>query len=305
MNGLPSWAGEIVDPGATPVVRDGILCTLLPEGDDGIEYYRSIGGAHMHERSDVAFAMSTLDRAPYADVLLTIRPESPDAPIVDVGGGDGRNALPWLEWGYRRVVVVDPVFSALARLRARVAEGRPEWLERLLLVEADAGSLPLVSGAAERVQAIEALYYLNERYEDGLRECLRVLSPTGRILLSERDYEGGLLTSLLHGGVADCLAAAGTRDVWDGIGGMRVRSRSFTARELDAIVEGNGLRVLERRGISAFSLVLGHLRSIGRIDETDETRLDDVRRLLCDLAEHGSMRRCNVVVAERATGENS
>src|SRR5665213_2135696 len=162
---LPVWARRIIDPASTAVARDGILCCLIPEGDDGIDYYRSIGGAHMHERAAVSFAMSTLDKAVYEELLQTTRPESPDALIVDVGGGDGRNTWPWLEWGYKRVVVVDPIVSALQRLRSRIADQHPEWLENVLLIEADARHLPLVAGCAERIQAIESLYYLNENYQ--------------------------------------------------------------------------------------------------------------------------------------------
>jgi SAM-dependent methyltransferase len=227
-----------------------------------------------------------------------LRPSSLDALIVDVGGGDGRNAEPWLEWGYKRVVVVDPVFSALSRFRSRLAD-RPEWLDRLLLIEADARHLPLIAECASRVQAIESLYYLNEAYEDGLRECTRILSGNGQLLVSERDYEGGLLLSLLYGGVGDCLAQASTRDVWDGVAGLRVRSRCFTKAEIEAMLERNHLRVLSNQGLSALSLILGYLRSVGKITGDDEKRIGDVHRLLWDLGNAGSMRRCHVVVAEK------
>lgn len=297
-DGLPDWARAVLEPAVTHKVRDGVLSCLVAEGDSGIDYYRAIGGAHMHERAAVNYAMSSLDKPAYREHLSGIRPSSPDALIVDVGGGDGRNALPWLEWGYKRVVVVDPIFSALQRLRTRVAADHPEWLNNLLLVEADARSLPLAANCASRVQAIEALYYLNESYEEGLRECVRVLSDDGKLLVSERDYEGGLLTTLLYGSLSDCLAQAPTRDVWDGVG-LRVRSRCFTAGELASVLEQNGLSILSHRGMSALSLILSYLRSNGKLTAEDEGRIDDVHRLLSDLGANGSMRRCHVVVAEK------
>jgi SAM-dependent methyltransferase len=297
-NVLPSWADSIVELVNGNDVQEGILRCNLTNGDSGIDYYRSIDGAHMHERAAVKYAMSSLDTPVYREYLSRIRPPSLDALIVDVGGGDGRNAEPWLEWGYRRVVVVDPVFSALRRFRSRLAD-RPEWLDRLLLIEADARRLPLIAECASRVQAIESLFYLNESYEDGLRECMRLLSGTGQILVSERDYEGGLITSLLYGGVSDCLAQAGTRDVWDGIAGLRVRSRCFTIAELVTVLERNQLSILSNNGLSALSLLLGYLRSAGKITSEDELRIDDVYKLLLDLGNTGSIRRCHVVVAEK------
>src|SRR5262249_59788012 len=105
-----------------------------------------------------------------------VRGENLDALILDVGGGDGRNAVPWLRWGFRRLVVVDPVRAALARLRARLAVDNPDWLDRVLLIEADARHLPLRERCAERVQAIEALAYLNEDYSSGLSEGIRLLA---------------------------------------------------------------------------------------------------------------------------------
>lgn len=298
--GLPNWASDIIDTTVKYSVQDGVLRFLATEVDSGIDYYRLIDGAHMHERAEVSFAMSALDKVAYREHLLARRPPSFQALIVDVGGGDGRNALPWLEWGYKRVVVIDPVISGLSRLRSRIAERNPDWLSNLLLIEADARDIPLVSGCAAHVQAVEALYYLNESYEEGLQECIRVLSNSGALLVSERDYEGGLLTALLCGGVSDCLMQAGTRDVWDGVDGLRVRSRCFTTTELEEVFERNGLRVLSHSGTSALSLILSYLRANGKLSAEDESRIGEVRNLLCELASNGLMRRCHVVVAKKA-----
>lgn len=297
---LPPWAHEIIDLAVAKNVRDGVLHSLFDGESSGIDYYRSVDGAHMHERANVSYAMSTLDTAAYRERLQAIRPASLDALIVDVGGGDGRNALPWLEWGYRRVVVVDPIVSGLHRFRSRVLERNPEWLDNLLLIEADARAIPLISQCAAHVQAIESLYYLNESYEDGLCECVRVLSGSGQLIVSERDYEGGLLTSLLYGNIRDWLAQSKTRDVWDGVAGLRVRSRCFTSNELDAVLNRNGLSVVSHCGISAFALILGFLRANDKLTAQDEASLSDVHSLLYELGQNGSMRRCHFVVAEKS-----
>jgi ubiquinone/menaquinone biosynthesis C-methylase UbiE len=248
------------------------------------------------------YAMSALDTAVYHGYLAELRPHDPDALIVDVGGGDGRNAMPWLQWGFRRVVVIDPVRAALCRLRARITAEHPDWLDRLLLIEADARQLPLRGRCAERVQAIEALAYLNEDYERGFAECIRLMTEGGRLLVADRDYEGGLLTRLFYGGgIAGMLEQAGSRDIWDGNDRSIVRSRSFTAEEFAAMMRNHGLRILSHTGISVLSLILGYERANGRLAAEDEAHLTRARALLGELGRTGRMRRSHVIIAERAS----
>jgi ubiquinone/menaquinone biosynthesis C-methylase UbiE len=318
---LPPWACEILVSPRTKVpvneeqgrfvaadgeicgkLNDGIACFPVLTGDRSIEFYRDVGGARFHERAAVPYAMSALDTDVYHGYLAELRPHDPDAIIVDVGGGDGRNAMPWLQWGFRRVVVIDPVRAALCRLRERITAEHPDWLDRLLLIEADARQLPLRGGCAERVQAIEALAYLNEDYECGLAECIRLMDGSGRLLIADRDYEGGLLTRLFYGGgIAGMLEQAGRRDIWDGDDRSVVRSRSFTAEELGAMMRDHGLRILSDTGIPVLSLILGYERANGRIAAEDEAHLTKVRALLGELGRTGRMRRSHVIIAERSS----
>jgi ubiquinone/menaquinone biosynthesis C-methylase UbiE len=149
------------------------------------------------------------------------------AVVVDVGGGDGRNAIHCLRRGSRRVVVIDVVADALVRFRRRLADQNPQWLDNVLLVEADARSLPLKTSCAHGVFAIESLAYLNEEYDAGLRECVRILTSSGRILISDRDYEGGLVLRLLYHGVGGMLSSAHTRSLWDGRASWCAAERSL------------------------------------------------------------------------------
>jgi ubiquinone/menaquinone biosynthesis C-methylase UbiE len=304
-NGLPlrEHDGQLVAPDGEQAgtLVDGIACFPIATSDRSIEFYRGVGGARFHERSAVPYAMSALDTEVYHGYLAELRPRDPDSIIVDVGGGDGRNSLPWLQWGFRHIVVIDPVRAALARFRARIAAEHPDWLERLLLIEADARQMPLREGCADRVQAIEALAYLNEDYAQGLRECIRVMAPGTQLLVADRDYEGGLLTRLFYGGgVRGMLEQADKRDIWDGNDEKIVRSRCFTAEEFAAMMRDNGLKILSQRGVSALSLILGFERTGGRLRPDDEALLGEVHDLLRKLGRAGSMRRSHVVVAERA-----
>jgi ubiquinone/menaquinone biosynthesis C-methylase UbiE len=111
-----------------------------------------------------------------------------------------------------------------------------------VLIECDAWALPLASGCVDRVLAIESLYYLNEDYEKGLAECHRVMRPQARLLLADRSYEGALLTRLLYyGGVGAMLETACRREMWDGEGETRARTRCFSRTELHALRRGSRL----------------------------------------------------------------
>jgi len=318
---LPRWACEILmspqtrsplteqqgrliapDGEVAGTIVEGIACFPIPTPDRSIEFYRDVGGARFHERAAVPYSMSALDTEVYQGYLAELRCDNLDALILDVGGGDGRNAVPWLRWGFRRVVVVDPVRAALARLRARLAVDNPDWLDCVLLIEADARQLPLRERCAERVQAIEALAYLNEDYSSGLSECIRLLADGARLLVADRDYEGGLLTRLFYGeGIRGLVDQAASRDIWDGDQTRIVRSRCFTAEEFATMVRDHGLRILSHGGVSVLSLVLGYERAGGRLAPRDEAHLGEVRALLGRLSRRGSMRRSHVIIAERAT----
>ncbi len=314
---IADWAWELLEsPGGEPLrcegttvwaadrpignIDNGILRFQMMTEDPSMEYYRTIGGAHFHERSAVPFAMTSLDTSVYHDYLREFAPNSRDSLVVDVGGGDGRNALPWLLDGFRRVVVIDATAAALSRFRARVLAENPEWLERLVLIECDARALPLANDTADRVLAIESLYYLNEEYEQGLAECYRVMRPQARLLLADRTYEGALLTRLLYyGGVGGMLETADRREMWDGENQHRVRTRCFSREELHAILTARGFEIIEWGGISAFSLLLSFLSKLDRLGPHAEAQLAAVHQLLISLGRTGCCRRCHVVIVAK------
>jgi SAM-dependent methyltransferase len=314
---MPEWAWEVLaSPGGGPLrcengilwaadqpigrIDQGILRFNMPSGDPSTDYYRTVGGAHFHERSAVPYAMTALDTPVYHDYLRAFAPDDHDLLVVDVGGGDGRNALPWLRWGFKRVVVVDSTAAALSRFRARVLAENREWQERLVLIECDARTLPLGDEVADRVLAIESLYYLNEDYEQGLAQCHRVMRPQARLLLVDRSYEGALLTRLLYyGGVRGMLETARGREMWDGEDEIRVRTRCFSRTEFHALVTTHGFEIVEAGGISALSLLLSFLSKSDRLGPKSDTELAAVHQLLISLAHTGSYSRCHVVIAAK------
>jgi SAM-dependent methyltransferase len=316
--GLPPWTSEVLCCPATRrklevrdnrLVRDdgttvahvdhGVIRLPVSIADPSITFYRNVGGSHFHERSVVPFAMSALDTPVYHAFVDDLLPIDRDAIVVDVGGGDGRNAHHCLNRGFKRVIVVDAVAEALSRFRQRVVEQKREWLDRLLLIEADARTLPLRSTSATAVIVVETLCYLNEDYEFGLKECVRLMGPGAKILLSERDYEGGLVLRLLYHCVEGLLQLAHDRSLWDGPEHSLVRSRCFTESELIDLCSACGLKPVQLGGTPLLALLLGYLNGRKLLDARDSDRLGNVSALLMALARHGAQRRCHVVIAER------
>jgi ubiquinone/menaquinone biosynthesis C-methylase UbiE len=222
--------------------------------------------------------------------------------VADIGAADGRNTEPFLQWGYERVVATDISVESLARLRHRVAEEHPECLDRLLLLECDARHLPLASGSVDLVVSTEVLCCLNEDYFAGLASCTRVLKPgpEARLLVSERSWEGGMITRLLYSGVAEMAALKDTRTLLDGVTEHRLRTRSFTEDELAEQLRKAGLTILERKGTPLLSLLFGYLRGKGAIDSGDVRHLPEVQALMAKLGEVGAARRTHTMVAHKA-----
>ncbi|MBF0612859.1 MAG: methyltransferase domain-containing protein [Magnetococcales bacterium] len=280
------------------VIQEGIVRFGMQKDDDqAILYYRRVGGAHFYERSQVAFAMSALDTHVYHGHLRRWQPSDSNVVIVDVGGGDGRNARPWLEMGFQRVVVVDCAAAALLRFRNRVADQHPEWLPHLLLVECDARLLPLISGCAGLVQAIESLGYLTEDYGLGFAECCRLVARSGHLIVAERDREAEYMVKLFYeGGVAGMVEYANGKTVVHENATAQLQGLCFTEEELNRQFSSRGFHVVESRGVSLLSLVLGYLRTQGHLQSEDERWLQAVQNILANLGDHGRQRRSHFLV---------
>lgn len=282
--------------------EEGVVRFGVPADDASISCYQSVGGTRFHERMQIPYTTSSLDAMVYQSYLEKLKPEKTTAIIVDIGAGDGRNTKPWLTWGYRRVVALDAIFSALARFRKRLLDEHPDWLEHLLLVESDVRRLPIASDSADLATVIETLCYLNEDYESGLAECRRILRRDSRILLSDLSWEASLLLRLLYDGVAKMCELSKTRYLLDGPEDNRVRTRTFTRSEFKEVVERAGLNPLEWKGLSPLSAVCGYLRGEEKIKPEDTDLLPEVRGLLKTLGETGEMHRTHTVVAQKSRG---
>jgi hypothetical protein len=178
-------------------------------------------------------------------------------------------------------------------------QNQPSWLDRVLLIETDARQLPLSEKCACCVISIETLCYLNEDYELGLAECVRLLEKRGTLIVSDRDYEGGLVLRLIYHGAQGLLQSCGTRSLWDGPVDGLVRSRTFTEEELRSVIENLGLKINSVQGMPLLPLLFGWLRGRNLVQPADYEKLPAIREFLRSLALNARMRRCHIISAQR------
>jgi 2-polyprenyl-3-methyl-5-hydroxy-6-metoxy-1,4-benzoquinol methylase len=159
--------------------------------------------------------------------------------VIDVGAGRGDFAVDVVRWARRRrrpvrVLVVDAEPAALAIARQRTA-AYPE----IVLVQADAVSLPVRAGAADVAVASLILHHLDRA---AAVRCLAEMASAAAL---------GVVNDLLRSRVALVLAWLSTRmlrlhPVSRHDGPMSVR-RAYSAEELAGMATQAGVRARIRR----------------------------------------------------------
>jgi ubiquinone/menaquinone biosynthesis C-methylase UbiE len=138
--------------------------------------------AYYDQQVDREWLRLTRHRVEYGVTLRAIRDSlPPQARVLDVGGGPGRYAVALAAAGHR-VTLLDLSPRMLARASAHANDRRVRLVE---LVEGTATDLSRFdSGSFDAVLLLGPLYHLpaaEDRFR-ALRECRRVLSPTGALL---------------------------------------------------------------------------------------------------------------------------
>jgi ubiquinone/menaquinone biosynthesis C-methylase UbiE len=114
--------------------------------------------------------------------------------ILEIGTGKGRFLAALLK-KVRRVTSVDldPAEQRFARLNVAF-EGMSR---KARFIHADAARLPFARGRFDAVVSLNALHHL-EDWEAVLEEALRVLKPTGKLVLADFNGKGFRVFDLIH-----------------------------------------------------------------------------------------------------------
>jgi ubiquinone/menaquinone biosynthesis C-methylase UbiE len=126
----------------------------------------------------------------HAYAMACIAPAiQPNMRILDVGCGGGRFALRLAErFPDVSVVGLDLSPEQIARAKRRLGSGKPgaALAERVSFVEGSAIDMPFDDGEFDLVYSLGSLKHWPDPAQ-GLRECAHVLSPGGRLWLTEGD----------------------------------------------------------------------------------------------------------------------
>jgi len=157
--------------------------------------------------------------------------------VLDVGGGDGRDAVPLALAGHD-VTVLDPAPGWLAEARSRAAEAGVE----LTTLEGGLDDLP-VTGTFDLVLCHFVLHYRAADAGDVAR-LADAVRPGGRVSVMAPNPDARVILRLTRDGPAAALAELAS-DVYDSAT-FATAGRKVTADEIAAELERAGLEVVGR-----------------------------------------------------------
>ena len=179
---------------------------------------------------------------------------SPPAPVADVGGGAGQQAIPLAREGYE-VTVLDPSPEMLAEAR-RTLDGEEEGpRRRVRLVKGFGEEAPEILGGATfgAVLCHGVLMYLEDP-APLIRSLVAIARPGGVISVLAKNADALAMRPALEGRHRDALAALGSDR---GLGRLGVVTRGDTVEGLSRSLEEAGAPVERWYGVRSFTDHLG------------------------------------------------
>ncbi len=212
-----------------------------------------IGGVRINERKTEVFSSTYFQHRQYDRYIDVLLRDGNFQTALDVGCGDGRGLDWFLRYDVERSIGLDISLPALHRYAEKGLH------PSVSLVHAGILDLDYRAEAFDLILAIESLYYLDTRYEEGLSRLAKALKPGGMLLCSLPDPEACLLYSALTNGFENLHHLAANGQSYEYLDGAPHLIRSYTPAQNDALLEKHGLRPVARYGLSALPLLLLHL----------------------------------------------
>ena len=210
------------------------------------------------------------------------------ATALDVGCGDGRFTEYLIEQGAERVVAADANIHSLRSL-AEHAE-QEGYRENVVIVHADASLVPVLDETIDLVLSMGVLYYMNDRFEDGLSALVSKLRPGGQLIASEPDIEGVSLKALVFEGIEDFVEVFTDRRFVETHDSEPSKFRAFAKSEIRSLYEDAGLEVTGHQGLSLFPLLLAVRQARGEISDDEIAATDtELRQAFDTLNESGGV----------------
>jgi 2-polyprenyl-3-methyl-5-hydroxy-6-metoxy-1,4-benzoquinol methylase len=186
---------------------------------------------------------------------------------IDFGCGDGRFTEYLLLKGFQKIVCVDFDYKLLVSLSEFAKENSYE--DNLLLIHSAIEDLQLVQGSFDLILSIRVLYYLNEKYEEGIKLFYDLLKQGGQLITSDPDMEGFILRTMIFDSLAYSLDSFEKRRFKEVQKDTNMWFRMFDEKEIAQIFSESGFIIEERHGISMFHNLLRVLQLRGMISEQE------------------------------------
>ena len=204
-----------------------------------------------------------------ADVLAAEFAETEKEPVLEVGVGTGRMALPLVGRGIE-MIGVDLSASMLARLRENAGGGRAP----LHLVIGDGTRLPFADGAVGGVLAVHVLHLIPD-WRAAVAEFVRVVRPGGSVVIdvgagpSDRAIE---IRQRFESILGDVVHNVGLRDGEERALDLTMAGHGAHARILPEIVDAEPHTISEyfqrvRDGLMSWTWPLADAERIRAADE--------------------------------------
>ena len=268
----------------------GIVKTDVSGGEDLQFHLRMDRGAVLRKLQYKHLHLCYWETSYYKETLVAflegVDPRGKTA--MDVGCGDGRFTEQLIRLGYERVVATDIDIRPLQGL-AMYSEAKG-FRDKLLLIQCSADCIPVKQESVDVALSIGVLYYLNERFEDGLRCIVGLLRPSGILIDSEPDFEGALLKAMIFEDLTDYVEVFQGHTFTEACKGEKSRFRVFTADELQGHYRAAGLDVLDRHGLSLFPSILRIAMVRGKFTESEIADIEiDIRKTFDYFDQKGSV----------------
>jgi len=238
------------------VSESGILSISNFKRNEVTKFYDNIKGAILFERANVKFTRSYFETKVYKSYLEKYVQKSKDVIILDFGCGDGRFVDWFLKNDYKKIIALDSSKACLERLKERLSE---EQLKNVFLVHSDMLSNPLKQDSFDFILAIEALYYLNEEFSLGLKECYDLLRKDGFLLNSEQNKEGTLFINTIFMDIPTLSMIykdSVLEEDYKGEKTVAVKLRNYIDVKRD--LEKCGFKIVEREGMSVLPVFISY-----------------------------------------------
>jgi 2-polyprenyl-3-methyl-5-hydroxy-6-metoxy-1,4-benzoquinol methylase len=221
----------------------------MSEPVTGVTFYDRIEGTHLREYvNDPHHSSYYFYRAYIALMELPLNRIDHDAPILDLGCGDGRFTLWLLAKGFTDIHALDSSSSNLKRLRAAIPTKQQG---NVTTYHWEIMNSSFKSELFDAVLAIETLCFIAKPYHEILAHITPWIKPNGLLIGAEPALEGHILKHILNRNFAQAERTLETNTSLACHGVDTTPIQVFTKNLLLGAITASDLHAIDITGISS------------------------------------------------------